>query len=439
MRDVLITLIVFGALPYIFKRPYWGVIMWIWISVMNPHTQGWGFAREFPFAAIIAGTTLLAMACKPRELRFPYSPVVGVFIAFVLWMCVTTVFSLNPEENGPALVKVLKIMGMTLAIWMLVRTREEIEGVIWAVAISLGYYGVKGGIFTARSGGENRVWGPAGTFIEGNNEVALALIMTVPLMLYLLRLVSHKWSRRAVMASAALCALSSLGSYSRGAAVALAGMLGLLWLKSQRKVVLGTVILLAVPLALMFMPEQWHTRIDSINNYEEDGSAMGRINAWQMAINLAADRPLVGGGFNIYDARIFHLYAPVPDDIHAAHSIYFQVLGEHGYVGLFLYLLLYLLCWRSGSWVLRNARGVAELEWAMALVRMIQVSFVGFLIGGAFLSLAYFDVPYYLMVAMVAARRLVEDRLKNGESTSLPDDAPLEEVRKPRMAGRGGR
>ncbi|WP_395403705.1 putative O-glycosylation ligase, exosortase A system-associated [Pseudoduganella sp. UC29_106] len=439
MRDILVTLIVFGSLPYIFKRPYYGAIMWIWISVMNPHTQGWGFAREFPFAAIIAVTTLLAMLSKPKEIRFPDSPAVKIFLLFVLWMVITTAFSFYPEDNLTALKKVIKIMGMTLVIWMLVRSREEIEGVIWAVAISLGYYGVKGGIFTIQTGGQFRVWGPYGTFIDGNNEIALALIMTVPLMLYLLRPIQNKWYRRAMVASAGLCALASLGSYSRGAAVALAGMLFVLWLKSPRKVLLGTIMVMLIPLALMFMPQQWHNRIDTIDNYEQDGSAMGRINAWKMAFNLANDRPLVGGGFNIYDPFIFNRYAPNPEDIHAAHSIYFQVLGEHGYIGLLLYLLLYLAVWREGAWVLRHARGMPSLEWATALVRMIQVSLVGFMIGGAFLSLAYFDVPYYLMVAMVAARKLVEEEIKVGHAPLAEEEELAQAEPALVVAGGGGR
>jgi putative inorganic carbon (HCO3(-)) transporter len=439
MRDILVTLIVFGSLPYIFKRPYYGAIIWIWISVMNPHTQGWGFARTFPFAAIVAVTTLLAMLSKPKEIRFPNSPAVKVFLTFVLWMVVTTAFSFYPEDNLAALNKVIKIMGMTLVIWMLVRTREEIEGVIWAVAISLGYYGVKGGIFTVQTGGEFRVWGPAATFIEGNNEIALALIMTVPLMLYLLRLVHHKWGRRGIIAAAGLCALASLGSYSRGAAVALAGMLFILWLKSPRKVLLGTIMLMLIPLALLFMPQQWHNRIDTIDNYEEDASAMGRINAWKMAFNLANDRPLVGGGFNIYDPFIFNRYAPNPEDIHAAHSIYFQVLGEHGYVGLLLYLLLYWLVWRDGAWILRHARGVESLEWAAALARMIQVSMMGFLIGGAFLSLVYFDVPYYLMVAMVATRRLVDETLKAPHAALAGEDTVEEYLPERKIVAGSGR
>jgi len=88
------------------------------------------------------------------------------------------------------------------------------------------------------------------------------------------------------------------------------------------------------------------------------------------------------------------------------------VLGEHGYVGLVLYLLMYLVVWRNGTWVIKHAGKVPELEWATRLVRMLQVSLIGFMVGGAFLSLAYFDVPYYVMVIMVATRLLVQQTLK---------------------------
>ncbi|MGO4381848.1 putative O-glycosylation ligase, exosortase A system-associated [Pseudoduganella sp. RAF53_2] len=434
MRDILVTVLVFASIPYIFKKPWFGMVMWVWISVMNPHSQGWGFAREFPFAAIIAGVTVLAMVAKPKEIRMPMSPVVAALMAFILWMCVSSAFAINVEQIGPQLIKVLKIMGMTLVVMMLVRTRQHIEWMIGTIVFSIGYYGVKGGLFTIRNGGQYRVWGPSGTFIDGNNEIALALIMIVPLMMYFIPSIPNKWGRRGMWASIGLCALASLASYSRGAAIAMAAMVLFLWMKSSNKAVLGAIIVVAAPLVLVFMPEQWHSRIDTINTYEQDSSAMGRINAWQMAMNLAAERPLTGGGFEIYDPQVFQKYAPIPEDVHAAHSIYFQVLGEHGYVGLLIYLLLYFYTWRCGTWVIRHAAHVPSLDWATRLARMIQVSIIGFMVGGAFLSLAYFDVPYYLMMAMVAIRELVAKQL-NERRTEAAEAARIERDREKELQG----
>lgn len=419
MRDILVSIIVFGLLPLVFKRPYIGVLMWVWISVMNPHTQGWGFATTFPFAALIGGVTLVSLVFTKHSKNLPFTSVTWFFIAFVMWMNVTTMFALYPEESFEQWVKVIKIMLMTFVTMMLIKTRRHIHLLIGVIVLSLGYYGVKGGVFTVATGGEDKVWGPEGTFIGGNNEIALALIMTIPLMHYLQMTSSKMWVRHSLTVAMILCALAALGTYSRGALLAIAAMGGFLWLKSQHKFRIALfVFVMALP-ALAFMPEQWGERMDTINTYEEDLSVKGRFNAWWMAYNLAKERPLVGGGFEVSMPELFLLYAPDPEDLHAAHSVYFQVLGEHGFVGLGLYLLLALSTWRTGSWIIRNIGKQEEYRWAYNLATMVQVSLIGFAVGGAFLSLLYFDVPYYLMAAMVATRVLVEKELKGKAAAAV--------------------
>jgi probable O-glycosylation ligase (exosortase A-associated) len=420
MRDILVVLIVFGSLPFIFKRPYIGVLMWVWISVMNPHTQAWGFATSFPFAAIIAGVTMVSLVFTRESKNLPLIPTIWVFIAFVLWMNVTTIFAIYPDLVYGQWNKVMKIMLMTFVTLMIIKTKQHIQLLVLIVVISLGYYGVKGGIFTIIGGGVDRVWGPEGTFIEGNNEIALALVMTIPLLHYLQMVFQRSWVRHGLTVAIVLCAIAALGSYSRGALLALAAMGAFLWLKSRQKFSLGFLMMMVVPPLLAFMPEQWTERMDSINNYEEDGSVQGRFNAWWMAFNLAKDRPLVGGGFEVATRELFSLYAPnVLDLPRAAHSIYFQALGEHGFVGLGLYLLLGLLTWRTGTWIVRNTKNLEEYKWASSLATLIQVCLIGFATGGAFLSLLYFDVPYYLMAAMVATRMLVEKELKEKASSAI--------------------
>lgn len=409
MRDILVTLIVFGSLPLIIKNPVNGILMWIWISVMNPHTQGWGFATTFPFAFIIAVATLFSVAITRQSKTLPASGITLTLIAFILWMNVTTLFAIFPASAAQQWSKVMKIMLMSLATMAVIRKREDIQKMIWVLTLSLGYYGVKGGIFTIRSGGADRVWGPDGTFIGDNNAIALALIMTIPLMRYLQQCSDKRWVWHAMNAMMMLSALAALGSYSRGGLLAIAAMFGFMWIKSKSKMVGGILLVLLAPLALLFMPDRWSARMDTINEYQSDQSAMGRINAWYMAYNMAKDR-FFGGGFEPAEASTFFLYAPNPTDVHAAHSIYFQALGEHGFVGLGIYLLLGWVTWRSADWIVRNSRDVPDLAWASSLAKTIQASLIGFAVGGAFLSLLYFDVPYYLMGAVVAIRILVEQR-----------------------------
>ena len=151
---------------------------------------------------------------------------------------------------------------------------------------------------------------------------------------------------------------------------------------------------------------------------------MSRINAWTTALNVAEDRPLVGAGFNGHYANEYVRYAVDLADIRPAHSIYFQMLGEHGYVGLALFLLLWILVWRDASWIVRQSGSQKELQWASDLARMIQVSLVGYFVGGAFLSLAYYDVPYYLVVALVLTRKHVEQAIIAGEAAAGPVSPP---------------
>lgn len=415
MRDLLITLMVFGSLPLILKNPVIGVLMWVWISVMNPHTQSWGFAQHFPFAYIIAIATLFSMAGSRAPKHLPLTPCVLALLAFILWMNVTTLFAMFPADAYAQWVKVMKIMLMSVVTVMVVRQRRDVHRLIWVLVVSLGYYGFKGGIFTLQSGGTEKVWGPEGTFIGDNNAIALALIMTIPLMYYLQQNSGNRWVRRALTGMMLLSALAALGSYSRGALLAISAMVLFLWLKSGHKILVGALLAIVAPLFLTFMPAGWSNRMDTINDYQADASAQGRLNAWHMAYNLAKDR-FFGGGFEIAEPSTFLMYAPNPADVHAAHSIYFQVLGEHGFIGLALYLSLGGLTWHSASRIVRQARGLADGRWAVSLATMVQASMVGFAVGGAFLSLVYYDVPYYLMAAIVATRALIEREARSTPS-----------------------
>jgi putative inorganic carbon (HCO3(-)) transporter len=410
VRDVLLILIVFGSIPFIFRSPVNGVLMWVWISVMNPQTQTWGFAHHIPFALVIAIATMAAMVFTREPRSLPWTPLTMTLLAFALWMNITLPFSMYFEYSLDQWNKVMKIMLMNFVVIMLVKSRHDIHRLMWVLVISLGYYGVKGGLFTIRTGGSQRVWGPGDSFIGDNNAIALALIMVIPLIVYVQQNTDKKWIRHALTAAILLCTLAALGSYSRGAFLAIGAMAAFLWLKSRQKVAVGGLMVLSAPLLLLFMPEQWTSRMDSINDYQGDSSAMGRLNAWQMAFNLACDR-FFGGGFEIYGPAVFAQYAPNPADVHAAHSVYFQVLGEHGFVGLGLYLLLGVLTWRCGTAIVRRTEHLEQFRWASSLARMVQTSLVGFAVGGAFLSLVYFDVPYYLMAAMLATHALVEREL----------------------------
>ncbi len=409
MRDLLLLSIVAGALPFAIRYTWIAVILWTWISVMNPHKLAFGFAYNAPFAAAAAGAALISIVFSRNQLKWTLSPPVVALIIFVAWMCLTTATAFHPALSWVQLNKVLKIQLMTMVAIAALRERKHIEIFVWVNVLSLGFYGFKGGIFTIATGGNSRVWGPPGGFIEGNNEIALALVMAIPLMNYLRMVMANPWVRAGLLATMFLSAVAALGTQSRGALLALSAMGFVLWVRSDKKFVTGVTVALAAVALLAFMPESWEQRMNTIVNYQQDGSALGRLNAWTMTYRLANDR-FFGGGYEIYTPQLFAMYAPVPDDLHVAHSIYFSVLGEHGYVGLVLFLLIWLLAFRSVTKIRKEAKLHEKAQWAYHLAGMCQVSLVGYAVGGAFLSLAYFDLPYNILVVLIITQRWLQEK-----------------------------
>jgi len=432
MRDFILALILLAGTLKALSHPYIGMLLWTWVSIMNPHKVSW-LLRDYPVAAIVGGATLIGLFVTRDKRQFFISTPAVFMLLFTLWMCVTYFFSFYPEECTVMLSKVLKINLMIFVAMMLLYTRKHIIALVWVLVFSLGFYGVKGGLFTILTGGNYRVWGPVGSFIEGNNEVALAMIMVIPLMYFLRSMYQQPWIRMAFLLAMLLTAVAAIGSQSRGALLGIVAMAVLFWIRldstqmgdgknaGNSKVLFGVMILLAGIALVTFMPESWHERMGTISEYQQDGSAQGRINAWHMAWNLASHN-LFGGGFAVYDATTFLLYAPNPHDVHAAHSIYFQVLGEHGFIGLILYLLMWVFVWRWAGWLRINAKDSADTDWASVLGAMVQASLAGYAVGGAFLSLSYFDLPYNLLVIVVVTRRWVE-HYQAGDNF----DAPLPE------------
>ena len=415
MRDLLLTAIVLAALVYGFRRPWVGVTLWTWLSIMNPHRMTYGFAYDASFAAMAAGGTLLALLLTKDPVRLPKSGPVFVLVLFIIWMAITTLFAYFPGESLDQLTKVFKIQLMTLVALAVLHEKRHILIFVWINTFSLGFYGVKGGIHTIITGGGDggRVWGPGG-FIGGNNEIGLAMLMIIPFLYYAYLQVKLKWMRMGLVGAMLLTTIAVLGTQSRGAFLAIAAMGMVLWWRAPRKILTGTLIVCTALVALAVMSEQFAQRMATIKTYDEDTSAVARIYAWQTAFNIANQRPL-GAGFAMYEQGISDRYGaglnftgmidPKILEARAAHSIYFQVLGEHGWVGLVLFLGVFVLTWRMGSSLRKRTKGQAELQWVYQLAGMCQVSLAGFAVGGAGLSLAYFDLPYNILIILVVTDR----------------------------------
>lgn len=265
--------------------------------------------------------------------------------------------------------------------------------------------------------------GPPASYIEGNTEIALALTMTVPLMFWLRLQTENRWIRHALAAGILLTALAILGSYSRGGLLALGAMAVYLALQTRRKIWFAFSLALIVPTLLAVMPADWFSRMRTINSYEQDASAQGRINAWNFAMDVSAAHPVVGGGFRTFQPEAYYRYAGrLPSEMFDAHSIWFQVVAEHGYIGLGLYALIWGLSWRTARQIRRLAARRNDLQWAADLARLALASLVGFWVGGSFLGLAYWNFPYVLVALLVLTSVVVSKEVRAAPAKVL---APL--------------
>ena len=400
MRDLFVTGVIFGLLPFVFKRPWLGILLWSWLGYMNPHRLAWGFAYNLPFSMIVGLVTITAFMMSKEKKDMPWTRETIVLLVFIGWMLVTTLFAFYPDAAWLQWNKVWKIQLMIFLTALIINDRHKLHWLIWVIALSFGFYGVKGGIFTIINGGAYRVQGPAETFIAGNNELALALVMTIPLIRYLHLQEARKWIKIGLAAAMVLTGVAAIGSQSRGGLVAMAAMGLFLWLKSRNKIVTGFYMAIAVAIMASVMPQEWYDRMNTIKTYQEDQSAQGRINVWHTAFNIAKDR-VTGGGFELWRPPVFRQYAPDPYNVRDVHSIYFEQMGEQGFIGFGLFMLLGLFAWVRARQVIRECRKDPERKWAADLAAMIQVSLIGYAAGGAFLGMSYFDLPYHLMIILV--------------------------------------
>lgn len=387
---------------------------------MNPHRQTWGFAYDMPFAQIVAITLFAALVLNPQKLRLPWNGTIVLWLSYIVWMGVSTMQAIYPEWAMYQFTTVVKIQLLTFLTLLLINTQERIQQLIWVIVLSIGFYSVKGGVFTLLTGGAFAVYGPADSNIEENNALALATLIAVPLMAYLYQVnEGKKWVRYGLAFAMGSSLISAVGSQSRGALIAIVAVCAFYWWRSQSKVLTSIGALFLAGIILVVMPASWKERMGSISEYQEDSSAMGRIHAWQYSIAIANDR-LTGGGFTSWSEATYATYAPQSKLKVVAHSIYFSVIADHGWPGFAMFAGILFITWRRLGRLYRAGDPPDDPFKPAVLARMLQVSMVAYLSGGAFLSLSYFDLPWHIIAISILLAELYAGRSETRGYVTAP-------------------
>lgn len=411
MRSLVFALFVFGTIPFILTRPYLGLLLWSWITYMNPHRLTYGWAVSFPWVELAAIITLISVAISHESKKVRPSATVILILVFFCWTTVTTAFAIEPASAWAEWERFGKNLVMVLVTFMLVKDKVRLNWLIWIIVISLGFWGFKGGVFTVLHGGHYHVYGPDRSYMQNNNDLAAVLCMALPLLRYLQLQATKRCARIALGFVTFMVGIGVLGTYSRGGLIALAAVVAMLLLKSRRRFVLLVAALMLAVTAYHFMPTQWLARMDTLHHAEQTDSAQTRIQSWKFAANYTLHHPLLGGGFNLYqNPSAWTEYAPAGSIERAVHSIYFRVLGEQGIPGIVLFVALLVVMWRNCAYVRRATRGFPEDKWAYDLASMLQVTLVAYMVAESAGTLSYFDLIYQLMAVCVLLKQLVSDK-----------------------------
>jgi putative inorganic carbon (HCO3(-)) transporter len=322
------------------------------------------------------------------------------------------------------------VSGFVLVFWVLAKqldTIPKIKGVFKMLVLAhIVVAGTTPEMFTDTAG---RHYLAAGSFLGDGNDFALSVNIVVALALFLLY-----DARKLVFKLLALAALLFLVAcvvltQSRGGTLALAALVAYFWMRSDSKLLTGALGVVGLLGVLMLAPPQYFERMNQIST--EEGSAQGRILAWQAAGRMARDNPILGVGSGHFPVAYGVRYRPPGGEEvgwQTAHSVYFLVLGELALPGIFLYLTLIIsnlvenrrlgkaLQTHDPPLALRHRRLLASTSAAM----------IAFAVGGAFLSAAYY--PHIFMCAglNLAARRIIrrENAAASGATPAAAQPAP---------------
>jgi putative inorganic carbon (hco3(-)) transporter len=412
MRSLLLFAEMAVLLPISLIHPFVGVLLFDWISFMNPQQISWGFGTDFPWALIAFFFTVAGWVLSPTEpKRVTVTPLIVLMVLFIAGITINMPFALSsPKVEYEAWLRTTKIFGFLIITAALLINKHRIDALIWIMIISIGYYVLDNGGASVVTLGGHKAFGPPNSQIEDNNSFAAAVLVLLPLMNYLRLQSRYALIRAGFVLAMGLSLLTVMASYSRGALLGMIAVAFVFWLKSKRKLFSLMALGCTLAVILAFMPQAWWDRMYTIAHYQTQGSAEDRLYIWHVGWELALRHPLTGAGFH---ATLFPavVYSVVPEGglTLEIHSIWFQILGEQGFIVFFIWLGMILVGTFETFQVLKLTRNLPDLAWASDLARMGQVSILAYVVTGTFLPISSWDV-FFTMLIVISATRMVVGR-----------------------------
>jgi putative inorganic carbon (HCO3(-)) transporter len=412
LRDLIVALVILGALPYCFKRPLVGLLFFSVLAYMRLQDLAWGFARTQRWSFYVAIVTAAGWIASREKHKPIMEARTWMMIALVVLVGLGMMFSRGPEPVDAArYVEYVKIIFISIFTTAVIRTREHLRMLVWVIAMSFAFYGVKSGVAGIVKLGDVYIKRGPGGMLEDNNDFALALAMSIPLLLHLGTSERREILRKGVFLMIPLTMITVVLTRSRGGTVAMAVMAMILIWRSHNRI-LGVLLGgITVATVISLAPIEYINRISSIKDYETEGSAASRIKAWMVAGRMIKDNPVTGVGYQRFQMNYLD-YEPNPsasqlygEGTIVAHNSYLQIWAECGTPAFLIYLGLLFLSvidiWR----VRKMARQRYHASWILSYCTMFEAAMLTFMVGSVFLNRAQFDLIYhYVAIVLVFGR-----------------------------------
>jgi probable O-glycosylation ligase (exosortase A-associated) len=422
VRDLIVLGLVFASLPVIVFRPFFGLLVYGWLAYMRPQDMAWGATRFLPLSQWVAIALVLGLMLSLGRERWLVLKTQTVLLMLLAgWISVTVVTAVLPDVSGEMYGYYWKAIVISILTTGLVADRQRFRTLLLLIAFSIGLLGAKRGLIGLLQGGIRYNDGPGG-FMSDNNAFALALNMILPLLAAAILTEKNKLLRIAAAAVAALSTMTILFTFSRGGLLTLGVVVpALIWRSRHRMAVTG---LVAAGLAgFLFFTSDAFTqayveRAQSISDYQEDRSAMGRLNAWETSWRVFEDYPVFGVGPNNL-AVVHRNYSPEPERFRVSHNAFLQILCECGLPALLLFVGVIV----SGFLALGKVRRGTDLPWVEVYARMLQISLAAYVVGSLFLNTAYSELLYQI-VAMSVSLQVIASRAARAAAKEAAAEAP---------------
>jgi probable O-glycosylation ligase (exosortase A-associated) len=427
MRDLVVLAALVVFVVFALRSVLAAYLLWGWANMVAIGNYLFGPMASVPYVQIFAAITIAGLLLHRDPLAAPFRSsrtiallgllvVHGTFVALLAYPGL----SRNWELWG----NLVKILVFCSVMPMVLTSRTRIHAFVIVVVIAVGFHGLLDGLkFLASGGGHNARGIPK---FGDNNQFALVLLLIVPLAYYLYRYSLRRWVALGFLGVAILTCLAIVATHSRGALIGMFVMGGLFVLLDRHKV-RGALLLVAVAILVSSLaPAEWFERMDSINQAAEDASFLGRVASWKVSSAIALAHPVFGGGFRaVQSDEVWARFANAPSLLDfvdlpggghhlgvAAHSIWFEVMGDMGLMGLTIFVMLLLTGLLNWRWLRRVAAGHRELVWVTDLANMLMVALVVYMVSGSLLSAAYFELPYMALALMQVLRLHVQRSIR---------------------------